>query len=96
VQQEIDMNEQQQPDSKPGAYYVSAIDGPRKALILGPFIDDHAGALAMVEKAREKAEQLDNKAFWYAYGTCRVPTDGSVLLRAGVLNRYFDMKEIEA
>lgn len=90
------MSQQQQPDSKPGAYYVSVNDGARASLLLGPFIDDHAGALAMVDQVRAKAEQIDPRAFWYAYGTCRVPNDGSVLIRAGVLNKFFDMQEIEA
>lgn len=81
----------QQPDSKPGAYYVTVIDGKRVGRLLGPFIDDHAGALAMVDQVRAKAEDLDPRAAFYAFGTCRVPADDSVPIRAGLLNKFFGM-----
>ena len=49
----------QAPDNQPGNYYVSVIDGKRVGRLLGPFENDHAGALAMVDKVRVKAEELD-------------------------------------
>lgn len=37
-------------DPRPGSYYVSCIDGPRRALLYGP-LASHAAALAMVERS---------------------------------------------
>ena len=77
------MTDTQQPDPRPGAYYVTCIDGSRVGRLLGPFEDDHAAALAMVDKVREKAEEIDPRAHWYSFGTCRLPNDDSVPIRAG-------------
>lgn len=81
----------QTPDTKPGEYYVSVVDGPRASRLLGPFTNDHAAALAMVDKVREKAEEIDPRAAFYAFGTCRIDGDGRVPVRAGVLNRFFGL-----
>ena len=81
----------QQPDSKPGAYYVSVIrgDGDWRPL-LGPFINDHAKALALVDKARAKAEELDARAVWYSFGTVRVPlSEPAEFKRPGIITGYF-------
>lgn len=78
----------QQPDTKPGNYYVSVARGAGDwRPLVGPFRNDHAGALAMVDKARAKAEQLDPKAVWYSFGTVRLDldVDGPV----GILNQEF-------
>lgn len=64
----------QTPDTKPGSYYVTAIDGKRVAYLLGPFAW-HLQALELVGAAQAKAEELDPRAFWYAYGTARIPDD---------------------
>lgn len=80
----------QTPDTKPGAYYVSVIDGNRRALLLGPFKDDHAAALAKVDSVRKKAEELDPRAVWYAFGTCRI-NDDHAAAPLGKLNAYFNM-----
>lgn len=85
----------QQPDNKPGAYYVSVAKGGDWRPLLGPFVNDHAGALAMVDAARKKAEELDVKACWYSYGTVRVDIDSSDLPPKGILNSYFE-EEIAA
>lgn len=77
----------QEPDNKPGWYYVSMIDGARVARLAGPYVNDHAGALAAVETARAIAEQLDPRACWYAFGTCSADAD----LGPGVLNRLGKM-----
>jgi hypothetical protein len=66
-------------------YYVSAIDGPRKYLMLGPF-DALAEALAQVTPAAKKADELDPRAWFMAWGTCKVETPGE--LSPGRLNRY--------
>lgn len=83
------MNDQT-PDPRPGAYYVSVIDGPRRALLAGPW-PTHAEALAMVETVRTKACELDGRGHWYAFGTARLPNDDSVPIRAGSLNKHFGL-----
>lgn len=79
----------QAPDTKPGAYYVTVVDGARVGRLLGPFVNDHAGALAMVDAARRRAEELDPRACWYSFGTARADISGGVLPRPGVLNAHF-------
>ena len=63
----------QNPDTAPGNYYVTARDGGRHALLAGPFPNNHAAALALVDRARVEAEKVDPRAVWYAYGTARFP-----------------------
>lgn len=60
----------QQPDIKPGNYYVSVRrdDGDFR-LLVGPFPNDHASALAVVDRATKVATDLDPRAWWYSYGT---------------------------
>lgn len=79
---------EQAADPRPGSYYVSVQDGARFALLLGPFRDNHAGALAMVDKVRAAACEQDARAHWYAFGTCRMdPTpDTEPGPRCGSLN----------
>lgn len=81
----------QAPDTQPGEYYVSCRNGSRYALLLGPFTNDHAGALAMVDKVTEKAHQLDGRAAFYSFGTCRLPADDTLPIRAGKLNEFFGL-----
>lgn len=66
--------EAQAPDPRPGFYYVSVMDGPRRALVRGPWTN-HADALAAVETVRAEAEKADPRAVWYAFGTARCETD---------------------
>lgn len=75
------MNE---PDTRPGDYYVSAVDDRRAALLAGPFRNNHARALALVEEARRVAGELDPWSHFYAFGTCRLPCASSN--PAGTLN----------
>lgn len=49
-------------------YYVSAIDGPKRYLIAGPY-PDHAAALAKVDTVRTEADKLDPRAWFMAWGT---------------------------
>lgn len=65
----------QAPDTKPGFYYVTARDGGRTALLVGPFEDDHAQALALVDAGRRAAEEVDSRAVFWWFGTCRSDTD---------------------
>ncbi len=71
------------PDTKPGNYYVTALDGKRHAVLAGPFRDDHQAALDMVDAAKTIAEEVDPKAVFYAYGTARTGYDYD---KSGVLN----------
>jgi hypothetical protein len=50
-------------------FYVSAIDGSKKYLIAGPF-EDHSRALAMVEPVRNRAYEINAKAWFMFWGTC--------------------------
>jgi hypothetical protein len=74
----------QEPDTERGNYYVSVrhYDG-RHALLLGPFPNNHAAALAAVGAARAKACDVDPRAHWYAFGTCRLASEFTT---PGVLN----------
>ena len=68
-------------------YYVSVIDGPRHALLAGPFVT-HREALDMVDAARRVAVEVDRKSWFYAFGTCRAETghcDGILNRQLGIL-----------
>ncbi len=73
----------QAPDTKPGCYYVTLVRGRRTAFLVGPFVDDHAGALSFVGRARDAAMQADPWAHFDAVGTSR--TDYGCR-KPGVLN----------
>ena len=81
------MNTTHVPDTAPGNYYVTAIYNGRHALLAGPFLNDHATALALVDRARVEAEKVDPRAIWYAYGTARYPEDFN---EPGKLNRLIN------
>lgn len=83
----------QKPDTKPGDYYVTAVDGQRVARLLGPFRNNHAAALAMVDRVREHAYQLDPRSHWYAFGTARWDTDETKPVKTGVLNRHMGYRD---
>lgn len=74
------------PDTKPGAYYVSVMRGADYRLLAGPWIDNHAAALAAVDAVRDVAQDLDPRAAWYAFGTCRLPVEAGEMPPAGILN----------
>ena len=81
-------NDGQAPDTKPGPYYVSSQNGDHYWLMRGPYAK-HADALAAVRDTMNKAIDLDARAHWMAWGTCRLPAD---LVRAdpGKMNRFFE------
>lgn len=54
------------------AFYVSAIDGKRIARIAGPY-GSHEEAQNAVQEVRLRAELLDPRAHWWAWGTCSLP-----------------------
>ena len=76
----------QAPDTKPGAYFVSALNGRSVALLAGPFRDDHAAALAAVDPVRREAEKVDPRAIWHAFGTVRLDYDHPRATTPGKLN----------
>lgn len=85
-----------EPDPRPGFYYVSVLDGPKSARVRGPFKDDHAAALAAVDKTRRQLNHLEPRSAFYAFGTCRSETDLGpgyldVVERAETRNLYAGM-----
>lgn len=65
----------QKPDTKKGFYYVSARkDNGDTRLLSGPYVNDHAAALADVDAYTKMALDKDPKAHWYSYGTMRSDT----------------------
>lgn len=64
-------------------FYVSAQDAGRTSLLRGPF-KTHAEAIAAVEQAKQEAQAVDSRAFWYAYGTVAMPHS---FRKPGVLDR---------
>lgn len=62
----------QTPDTKPGDYYVSVIEGGRTALALGPYRDDHAAALARVDEVRRYCVGYGGRVAFASFGTCRL------------------------
>lgn len=73
----------QEPDSRPGPYFVSAVDGDRVHIMAGPY-EHHADALADVDRARDIAYSHDGRAWFMAWGTVRI--EGSD--RIGQLNKF--------
>lgn len=71
------MDTPQQPDTRPGAYFVSGIhDAKGMVLLVGPFFNDHAGALALVNAAKAYiCQHWPRYHFEVAFGTVRLPAD---------------------
>lgn len=67
-------------------FYVSVVDGKRVGLLAGPFAT-HKQALDLVDKAKEKAEEIDPFACFYAFGTLSLATGK----REGVFNKALDI-----
>lgn len=63
---------QQQPDSRPGNYYVTAKDAGKTWPMAGPFVNNHEAALAAVRAVREAACDIDGRACFMSWGTVRV------------------------
>lgn len=73
----------QAPDTAPGPYYVSAVDGKRSAYISGPYAT-HPEALAQVDVARRIASKHDPRSHFAAFGTMRCKPETTA---PGVLQR---------
>lgn len=79
------------PDTVPGNYYVSVRnDKGEYRLLLGPFENDHAAALAEVDKVRLYASQVDPKSVWYFFGTARKDLDAPA--PDGILNPFWPVE----
>lgn len=74
----------QQPDTEPGPYYISAVDGPKFALASGPY-ENHGQALALVEKARSAVVNHDAWAAFASFGTVRMQAG---VAQQGALQRW--------
>ena len=79
----------QAPDTKPGNYYVTAIDAGKTYPMAGPFVNDHAAALAAVRAVREAACNIDGRACFMAWGTVRTP---DTYTKLGRLNAVLGME----
>lgn len=53
------------------SFYASVRDGKRTGLLAGPF-STHAEALNWVEPARQMADKINPRAWFYGYGTLAV------------------------
>lgn len=75
----------QTPDIKPGNFYVDVVreDGEYR-LLAGPFVNDHASALEALPAVKALALELDPRAAWYSFGTCRTDEYSG----AGILNGW--------
>jgi hypothetical protein len=88
----IQMSETQA--SGPEGFYVSVADScandgsrTRHGLLLGPYATK-ADAESDVSTGRRLAQQVNDRAIWYAYGTCRVVMQPGAALPKGKLNEY--------
>lgn len=61
-------------DTRPGFYYVTAVDGPRVCLMAGPY-HTHREALGLVEGVKGIACDRDGRGHFMAWGTMRSETD---------------------
>ena len=68
--------ENQPIDNRQGNYYVSIVDSGRSSLLAGPY-PTHLGALLRVDAVRKLAHKLDQKSWFYGFGTVRVDTQHS-------------------
>jgi len=70
----------QQPDSRPGFYYVGVRKSSDTAqatyrLLRGPIVNDHPAALAAVVETQRRAIDYDPPGVWYSYDTCWAEID---------------------
>ena len=82
----FDFKESESNPEIPGNFYISIIDGDKWKPVYGPF-KTHPEALENVKKAKDKANELDPKSFWYAFGTVKMKLEYD---KPGILNQYLD------
>jgi hypothetical protein len=66
-------------------FYVTVQDAGRTGFLLGPY-DSKSEAESNVKLGQRLAEQVNDRAFWYAYGVTRVVMKPGIDLPAGKLN----------
>lgn len=66
-------NADQEPDPRPGNFYVTSMDSGIVFPMAGPFVNDHASALAAVGAVKDAAGDRDGRALFMAWGTTRMP-----------------------
>lgn len=62
------------------AYFVTVKDYDRTGWLAGPYLT-HAQALAEIDRFNARCQELDLKAFWYAYGTASTAADEAAKIR---------------
>ena len=60
----------QREQNREGNYYVTCLNG-KYYRFLGPFPNNHRAALDAVDAVRKKAEEIDPRCAFLAFGTCR-------------------------
>ncbi len=84
----------QEPDPRPGRYYVTVRDGKQVGYLLGPFAR-HVDALVCVDTARKLAIAGDPKAHFYGFGTARLADDvAEADAPVGVFNEALGDEEV--
>lgn len=71
-------------------FYVTVIDGSRSGKLLGPY-DTLAEAEGNVTRARVKAQEVDDRAHFYGFGTAKVTTERP--LPPGLFNTLVGLHE---
>lgn len=66
-------------------FYVTVTDGRRRGLLAGP-VFSQAAAERLIPAAARVAMRHDDRAAFYAYGTCRIVTKPGGELPTGKLN----------
>lgn len=68
-------------------FYVSAIDGRRRALVSGPY-PSHRAALDDAPRVNRAVCELDPRAHFYGWGTARQSVPDGTALPAGKANAH--------
>ena len=70
-----------------GGYYVSCVDDNGNVFLMAGPYKSHGAALADERKATMAASDVDGRAWFYRWGTCR-KTGAESELKPGVLNKH--------
>lgn len=82
-----------QPDPRPGNYFVTMLRDDGSYLpLLGP-LPTHQEALDRVTITQLYAGQLDSRAVWASFGTCRMEPQGHDQIK-GVLNSHWPLEYV--
>lgn len=64
-------------------FYISAINGPTKYLVAGPY-STHKQALDLVDSVRDRCNKIDPMSWFFAWGTASSAEDFTTPLGAVV------------